>query len=344
MRKLLHGGHDHEGSGDDLEELRNPKIGLIVGIFFLTLIASYIPWIIGRAHVKNFVTIISILTCFAAGIIISGGFNHILPGAEYDFAEYWEHKDPENKYKDFPFPITIAIFVMFILLAIDKIVVERGVTGEKGHNHMNLSEHSQNFHNHTTSHTGEIDLNNVTPGGPDEEKGFKHHEDDGHGHHSHKHGNGKSEKANTSQAWLFLVALSVHSILDGLGLGTETHSEGFYGLLVAVLAHKLLDGFALGVPIYFANFSFLFSSACLVFCAAMTPLGIGIGMAISTVYDTEAAFLAKGIVLSVTLGSFIYISLIELLPSGLCTPGWIKLKLSLAFLGWAIMAIIALWV
>lgn len=314
------------------------------------MVSSFVPWILGKARVKNFITVISILTCFAAGIILAGGFNHILPASNDAFNEYFNEVDPYNEYRGFPFASTIAILVLFILVAIDKILVERGMNGEKGHNHMDLSQHSQQFHNHTNQHTGEIQLGEATtPGGDDLEKGqgsekFKHHEDDGHGHHSHKNGNGRSKSANMSQAWIFLVALSIHSILDGLGLGAEDEKSGFYGLLVAVLAHKMLDGFALGVPIYFANFSMLQSVISLVFCALMTPLGMGIGMAVATLYDTSGALLTKAIILSVTCGSFFYISLIELLPSGLCTPGWLKLKLFLAFFGWACLGFIALWV
>eukprot|EP01133_Synstelium_polycarpum_P004302 gene4302-5025_t len=372
MRVLMHGGGHDDGSVDDREHLVGAKAGLIVGIFAITLAASYVPFILGRAHVKGLITILSVLTCFSAGIILAGGFNHLLPGATEAFAEYFEHTDPENKYAGFPFAETLSIFVLFLLVALDKLFVERGL-GETGagHNHMDLSQH-----NHSSNHVPDIDLEagvvtpgnpdieaGVTPGNPDELKKDKDAHSHSHGDkkdkdsHSHGHmagkkshtdlhedGNGKSRTANASQAWIFLIALSVHSIFDGLGLGAETNRSGFYGLLVAVLAHKMLDGFALGVPVYFAKFSKLQTAIVLVFCALMTPLGIGIGMGISNLYDGAGSELAKGIILSITCGSFFYISLIELLPSGLCQPGWLKLKLSLAFLGWAILAVLALWV
>ncbi|KYQ90297.1 zinc/iron permease [Tieghemostelium lacteum] len=364
---------EHTEEDSFTKKLVSAKAGLIVGIFFLTLLSSYIPWIVGRARTKSFIFIIPLLTCVSAGVIIGGGFAHVLPGAQGYFESYLATQPNASDYaKNFPWAQSIAIFVMFILIAIDKILVEKGISGEQGHNHMNLSEHSQEFHNHPAQHTGEVKLkemkddeesivggDDVTPDGETyqakkEEKHShghghgkkkeKHHPDDGHGHHSHTQGNGKSQQSNASQAWIFFVALSVHSILDGLGLGAETEEAGFYGLLVAVLAHKFLDGFALGVPMYYSGFPFLQSTISLVFCAAMTPLGIGIGMAISESYGSASGELAQAIVLSVTCGSFFYISLIELLPSGLCQPGWLKLKLVLAFLGWAVMTILALWV
>ncbi|KAM9958102.1 hypothetical protein ACTFIW_013078 [Dictyostelium discoideum] len=370
------------------DELRNDKGGLIAGIFVLTLTASFVPWFLTKAKITNLVSVVSVLTCLSAGVIIGAGFNHILPDAAEEFQSYVEAVAPDNKYGDFPFAHTITIVTMFALICVDKILVSGGLDGEADHNHMDLSQH-----NHPSPHAaGEIDLNIYTNGDDndddenqeedastkDDEKEHGHGHGHGHGHNSNEHGHGlkkkkkskkehghghnhdhssnghshkdekDSEKVNVSsksKAWVFLVALSLHSIFDGLGLGSETQKDSFYGLLIAVLAHKFLDGLVLGIAIKYAYFSFKFSCIALVFAAAMTPLGIGIGMAISSAYESSTdAYLVKGIILSITCGSFIYISLIELLPSGLCQKGWPKLKLAVAFLGYSVMAILALWV
>ncbi|KAM9985847.1 hypothetical protein ACTFIZ_002151 [Dictyostelium cf. discoideum] len=376
------------------DELRNDKGGLIAGIFVLTLTASFVPWFLTKAKITNLVSVVSVLTCLSAGVIIGAGFNHILPDAAEEFQLYVEAVAPDNKYGDFPFAHTITIITMFALICVDKILVSGGLDGEADHNHMDLTQH-----NHPSPHAaGEIDLNIYTNGDDDDDDGdneegeednqIDEKEEHGHGHghghnsknnkdsngHGHglkkkkktkkEHGHGHnhdhssnghshknerdSEKVNVSsksKAWVFLVALSLHSIFDGLGLGSETQKDSFYGLLIAVLAHKFLDGLVLGIAIKYAYFSFKFSCIALVFAAAMTPLGIGIGMAISSAYESSIdAYLVKGIILSITCGSFIYISLIELLPSGLCQKGWPKLKLAVSFLGYSIMAILALWV
>jgi len=44
------------------------------------------------------------------------------------------------------------------------------------------------------------------------------------------------------------------------------------------------------------------------------------------------------------MGSFFFISLVELIPSGLGMQGNPKAKLIALFLGWAIMVMIAIWV
>lgn len=142
---------------------------------------------------------------------------------------------------------------------------------------------------------------------------------------------------------MFFVALSFHSIFDGLGLGADDASTGFYGLLITVLSHKILDGFAVGLPVYLANFPRLHIVFCLVFCACMTPLGIGLGMAITSSYSGASSQLARAIILSITSGTFFFIGVIELLPSSLSHRGWLKTKLFCFALGWAAMAIVAIW-
>ncbi|GAM22090.1 hypothetical protein SAMD00019534_052650, partial [Acytostelium subglobosum LB1] len=350
---------DDSSNGYEHDQFMKTKIGLIFVIFAMTLGASYVPFALGRSGVKNLVVILSFMTCFAAGIILAGAFNHLLPTANELFVAYFEKVHPNNKYGNFPYAPTIAILILFMLIALDKLVVEKGVGGEAGHNHMDLSaqlnESSKlldngditlgSYNGTSTGGGGGADLSRSITGGA-----FG----SGHGHggqdgadNMHEHesiNNGKSHAANVSQAWIFMLALSVHSIFDGLGLGAENDPNNFYGLLVAVLAHKALDGFALGVPVYYAKFSRLQTALALTFCAAMTPLGIAIGMIISHFYTGEGSNLAEGIILSITTGSFLYISLIELLPSGFSQPDWMKVKLSLAFTGWAILAVLALWV
>eukprot|EP01116_Phalansterium_solitarium_P001852 TRINITY_DN11676_c0_g1_i1.p1 TRINITY_DN11676_c0_g1~~TRINITY_DN11676_c0_g1_i1.p1 ORF type:complete len:388 (+),score=53.17 TRINITY_DN11676_c0_g1_i1:170-1165(+) len=151
-------------------------------------------------------------------------------------------------------------------------------------------------------------------------------------------------RANMMQAWIFFVALSIHSVFDGLGVGAETNFSGFYALMVAVLSHKCLDGFALGVPVFFAELPTWQTLFALIFCAAMTPLGVGIGIAATESAHGTSTLLSKAIILSMSAGSFMFISLIELIPSGLEKYGLVWAKLTAVVAGWAIMALIALWV
>jgi zinc transporter ZupT len=76
----------------------------------------------------------------------------------------------------------------------------------------------------------------------------------------------------------------------------------------------------------------------------MTPLGIAIGIVSTQFYDGPNGKLASAIILSISCGSFFFISLVELIPSGLNMPGWHRAKMTAVFIGWGLMAFIALYV
>jgi zinc transporter 1/2/3 len=154
----------------------------------------------------------------------------------------------------------------------------------------------------------------------------------------------RGSKKQATQALIFFVALSLHSIFDGLSIGTEDEKDGFSALLVAIGGHKLLDGFALGVPIFFANWSKRNTILALVFAALMTPLGIGISMGAHAATEGDKSVLTRAIILSMSFGSFLFISLVELLPAGLDNGKNINTKMFACGIGWALMAILAKYV
>jgi zinc transporter ZupT len=102
------------------------------------------------------------------------------------------------------------------------------------------------------------------------------------------------------RAYVFFVALSIHSIMDGLSMGAKQDLKSFYAVLVAVLAHKAFDGIALGVPVYLAQMGPLATWGSLLVCAFMTPLGIGIGWAAVEGAEGPQATLASAINVSIS--------------------------------------------
>ena len=159
------------------------------------------------------------------------------------------------------------------------------------------------------------------------------------------------------RAWVFFLALSVHSLLDGLSLGSETSVAGFYSLLIAVVAHKAFDGIALGVPVYQARLPGRTSAALLAACAAATPLGIGLGWALTAGAgeggegggsDAEGALpppsageLTQAVIISLSSGSFLYISLVELLPAALADGRSTRARMAAFVVGYVAMGALA---
>jgi len=148
------------------------------------------------------------------------------------------------------------------------------------------------------------------------------------------------EQRRKIDAYISALAICVHCIFNGLALGSEkSNSTKFWTLFGATIGHKVMDGFAVGVPIYRARLSKLTTIIVLGMVAFATPLGVIIGY-----WSTaESGILTRAIVMSLSTGSFFFVSLFELIPVGLKSPKWLEFKMFCVALGFASMAIVAKW-
>lgn len=157
---------------------------------------------------------------------------------------------------------------------------------------------------------------------------------------SHAPSSAVSPKA-LARAYMFILAISLHSILDGLSIGAATEVKSFTTAVIAVVSHKAFDGLALGIPVYLSHMSWRLALSALVICAAMTPVGIGIGWGSTAAVKGSQSILAQGLILGLAGGSYLYVALTELLPTALSSPKKQHLKLLAFTLGWLAMAILA---
>jgi zinc transporter 1/2/3 len=355
---------DEEADHGIPHEVMVGRVVLLVLIGPATLFMSYLPWIIARRYQGQVIDVLAIGSALSAGVILGAAFSHISPDATEAFAEYFEMTDPEYSHADYPFSALVAIGVFFILIVIDKLVVDPLLHRKQHHHHQHdSSKNEQENDTHVELQVKSPMLDKPKDADPkygspalSSSDEIAHTMEDNHHHHGAQNhvalalehfadgNNHDMHLKRLGTAYIFLLALSVHSIFDGLAVGSENSSDGFFGLMIAVVIHKLLDGFALGVPIYYARFSTVQTFLALSFCAAMTPVGIGIGWAATAATNASGGVLTRAIFLSMSLGSFIYIGLIELLPAGLESSKHMLLKISLAALGWALMAMLAFWV
>ena len=107
---------------------------------------------------------------------------------------------------------------------------------------------------------------------------------------------------------------------------------------MSLYAHKGFDGVALGVPVYLAQLSPARAWGALCFCAAMTPLGIGVGWAAAG----AGGGLGAAVISALTGGSFLFISLCELLPAALHDGKLAGAKMGAFMGGFAAMAALAI--
>lgn len=108
--------------------------------------------------------------------------------------------------------------------------------------------------------------------------------------------------------YILLIALSLHGIFEGIALGVMNTFKECSILFSAIILHQWAAAFALGISFYKSGTQTdLFIKMILIF-TCFGPLGIIIGMIFS-----DAGYLIKGIMLSISGGTFVYVAASEVI-------------------------------
>jgi solute carrier family 39 (zinc transporter), member 1/2/3 len=157
------------------------------------------------------------------------------------------------------------------------------------------------------------------------------------------------DKAATSQstgrekevAFILVTALSLHGFFEGLSIGTAGSDGVLWKTFAAIAAHKLFEAFSLGIRL--EMWRELGNNAIkhffiVLFCS-VTLVGGLVGIALQSVLDDGSASVIEGVALSLAAGSFLYVSLVEVLPEAL-KRDFVAQKFAAVLVGVAIFAIL----
>lgn len=127
------------------------------------------------------------------------------------------------------------------------------------------------------------------------------------------HLDGLDTHSSRSQALIFVIALSLHSFLEGLGAAAQNSEPNhLFIYLISLFGHKWLEAFALGVNVLNAKFSLSFGFFLIALYSALTPLGILLGMLFQKVVVNAEH--VESFLNGCAVGSFIFVSCIEMIP------------------------------
>lgn len=121
--------------------------------------------------------------------------------------------------------------------------------------------------------------------------------------------------------YVLLALLSIHSVIAGITLGLESHVVGSFAIMLGILSHKGSAAFALMVSVHEAGIRAKQQKTMLAIFAAMTPLGILIGL-IAAFFLSEnetITALIEGSFNALAAGTFIYVATIEIIDAELST-------------------------
>ncbi|KAL2545015.1 zinc transporter 4 precursor [Forsythia ovata] len=309
---------------------------------------------------------------FAAGVILATGFVHMLPDATSSLTNPCLPKFPWSK---FPFSGFIAMMAALATLLADFIgtqyyerkqekqsqsvkvdsldsvsessivsVERRAGNGKVFGEEEGGAMHIVGMHAHAAHHRHSHS----------QEKGACEGHMSSHGHsHSHGIGGGDEEGGVRHVVVSQVLELGIvsHSVIIGLSLGVSHSPYTIRPLIGALSFHQFFEGFALGGCISQAHFMMLKTTVMACFFALTTPLGIAIGIAVSSSYNPKSprALVIEGIFDSISAGILVYMALVDLIAADLlskkmsCNVRLQVMSYFALFLGAGSMSSLAIW-
>lgn len=328
--------------------LEIPFIGLKLTstalVFLLTLICSFAPWIISLRFKKSN-KLIPYLNSLAGGVVLGALLMHMIPeivghghahghGHGKKKKERKKEKNPDHlhsfihdghdhahSFQIGPFAAGISFLLLF---AIDRLFLTHSHC-QDAQKEMTQVDDSSSPHllHQDGKRKGDVEECCRHDHAVDEdvvdEHGSCHSADLVGGCHM----DGINSAASQTQTFIFVLALSIHSFLEGLGMATKNKKSDLVLYLISLYAHKWLEAFALGVSIIKARFSRLHTILLVLFYAALTPAGILLGLGLDVWVsggsgDGKFSWLTRettSLVLNgLAVGSFLFVSCIEMIP------------------------------
>ncbi|KMQ90809.1 zinc transporter zip3 [Lasius niger] len=240
------------------------SVSTIMGIIPMFL-AKWFKWDLNGQNPRSTRTV-SLLLGFGGGVLFSTTFLHLIP----EVAEGVENLVADGKMEPLRFPLAYMLscagfFIMYLVeesvhTYLRKRQVERQITDKKD---MNRSTNEL------------VENGQMTPSCVS----------NGHTHTGHSHlpviTNADDDFVISSLRGLLIVlGLSVHELFEGLAIGLESSADHVWYMFLAVASHKFVIAFCIGVELLATRTRPYLSVIYTCTFAVVSPIGIGIGMAL----------------------------------------------------------------
>ena len=321
------------------------KCIVLSSILISTLLAGISPWFMLRSfrganfnisRRKRTKFIFSCMNMFSGGVFLGVCFMHLLPEVKERMDIFMSTL---SRWKNFPATEFIVVIGFFLVLITEILVskyLSKKHSAEKQssekletnglHNSPSSTEASKKIPEDTTQYgaiansfvedeqverncTESIQANRSTYFDGTED--YRDSDSD-HCHQTFINSNGEDIAVRSV---LLFLALSLHTIFDGLTLGLQEDVTKLYSLFTAVIIHKILVGFTLGLQIFEYTIWTIRRSFLLMFVfACISPIGMTIGIMVGRINGHEISrALCSAILNSLATGTFLYVTFIEII-------------------------------
>ncbi|KAM7409412.1 hypothetical protein PAMA_001072 [Pampus argenteus] len=310
-------------------EILVAKLLGMLGLFGLMLAGVLVPvrlLLVDYDKAHRYRKALSLCNSFGGGVFLATCFNALLPTVRDKVDDVFRQLKISS---DYPLAETMMMLGFFLTVFVEQAV-------------LTFRKEKPSF----------IDLETFNAGGGSEAGSDSEYDTPfiapargsagGGGHRSHGHQHGHFSPAELVGAGplrlaSLVLALSAHSVFEGLALGLQEDGAKLGSLFLGVAIHETLAAVALGVSVAKAALGMKDAAKLGVTVSLMIPLGMVVGMGI------ESAQTLAGAVVSVVLqglaaGTFLFVTFFEILSRELDDKRDRLLKVLFLILGYAVLA------
>ncbi|XP_054764181.2 zinc transporter ZIP3-like [Lytechinus pictus] len=330
-------------------------------VFIVTLLGALLPLkVFGRrtnqsqAQTERSDKIRSLCNCLAGGVFLTTCFLGLIPSARNKFVEVFA---ASNYKTDYPVCEAVVIAGFFLILALEQaITATQDRKAAQTVDYMQLQQIESDIDTHLNVEEEE-DEDEVIFASPSQSRvesnplpngkstnGMVHHShwpgasENSHSHHGHSH-YGNVGSTNVLHSVILLLALSVHSVFEGMALGLQEDIKQITYLLVAMVAHESLAAFALGASLLKSEVRLSAYIVYGVIFSSMIPIGTAIGVGIQSSHSFSAD-VCSAVMQSVAAGIFIFVTFFEILNHEFENEKYRWRKLLFTALGYVALALL----
>ncbi|XP_063435825.1 zinc transporter ZIP1-like [Mytilus trossulus] len=321
------------------------KVLILFGLLVASFLIGFIPVKCIYHYRRNLETsivyrrVLSTLNCFAAGVFMATCLLDLLP----ETIEALEpHIKESKKFEHYPVAQFIMIMGLMLMLTVEQCVIiyqeKRGRISHESDDTMRTEaiktertvlSNKDEFHVSYSSSSG-VEV--------DDSKGESNSKKDFESSVTLSVKNSETNSSSTLRSILLLVALSLHSIFEGIAVGLQKQTTDVLEVFVGLSIHKVVLAFSLGMALTQSKLTFWAQIRSIVTFALASPIGMVIGLLIVEYGVGTTSSLAEGILQGIACGTFLYVTFFEILQHELGKPDIRLIKTFFIFLGFMCMS------
>lgn len=296
------------------------KLAGMLALFGLMLGGVLVPvrlLLVDRDKVQRYRRPLSLCNAFGGGVFLATCFNALLPTVRDKVSAVLSELQTSS---DYPVAETMMMLGFFLTVFVEQTV-------------LTFRKERPSFINLETFNAG-----GGSEAGSDSEYDTPFISGPAPRHHGHSHFDPAHLAAAGPLRLLSLVlALSAHSVFEGLALGLQEEGGKLGSLFLGVAVHETLAAVALGVSIARAALTMRDAAKLGATVSAMIPLGVVVGISIASA-QTLAGNVVSVVLQGLAAGTFLFVTFFEILARELEEKQDRLLKVLFLVLGYGTLA------